>query len=63
MKIGDLVYYKTPIGLPNNSPLGIITGIDEELGIAEVTWVTNKGTDPMPTKWLEVIQTSKSETL
>ena len=61
MKIGDLVYYKTPIGLPNNSPLGIITGIDEELGVASVTWVSNNKTDPMPTKWLEVVQPLKSE--
>ncbi len=61
MKIGDLVYYKTPIGLPNNSPLGIVTDMSEELGVAEVTWVSNNKADPMPIKWLEVISPLRSE--
>ena len=62
MKIGDLVYYRTPIGLPDDSPLGIVIDLNEEKDTAYIAWVTKKGTDPMPIKWLEVIQTSKSET-
>ena len=61
MKIGDLVYYKTPIGLPDNSPLGIVTDINEELGVVEVTWVSNNKTDPMPIKWLEIISPLRLE--
>ena len=62
MKIGDLVYYKTPIGLPSNSPLAIVLRVDEEKEIAYITWVSNNQTDPMPIKWIEVIDPLKSET-
>ena len=62
MKVGDLVYYKTPIGLPNDSPLAIVTSIDEDKEIAYITWVSNNQTDPMPMKWIEVIGPLKSET-
>jgi len=62
MKVGDLVYYKTPIGLPNDSPLAIVTSVDEDKEIAYITWVSNNQTDPMPIKWIEVIGPSKSET-
>ena len=62
MKVGDLVYYKTPIGLPNDSPLAIVTSIDEDKEIAYITWVSNNQTDPMPMKWIEVIDPLKSET-
>ena len=61
MKIGDLVYYKTPIGLPNDSPLGIVTDINKDKEIAYITWVKNNQTDPMPIKWIEVIDPLKSE--
>ena len=62
MKVGDLVYYKTPIGLPNDSPLAIVTSVDEDKEIAYITWVKNNQTDPMPMKWIEVIDPLKSET-
>ena len=62
MKVGDLVYYKTPIGLPSNSPLAIVSRVDEEKEIAYITWVSNNQTDPMPMKWIEVIDPLKSET-
>ena len=62
MKVGDLVYYKTPIGLPSNSPLAIVSRVDEEKEIAYITWVSNNQTDPMPIKWIEVIDPLKSET-
>ena len=62
MKVGDLVYYKTPIGLPNDSPLAIVTRIDEDKELAYITWVNNNQTDPMPMKWIEVIDPLKSET-
>ncbi len=62
MKVGDLVYYKTPIGLPNDSPLAIVIRIDKDKELAYITWVNNNQTDPMPMKWLEVIGPSKSET-
>ena len=62
MKVGYLVYYKTPIGLPNYSPLAIVTSIDEDKEIAYITWVSNNQTDPMPMKWIEVIDPLKSET-
>ena len=62
MKVGDLVYYKTPIGLPSNAVLGVILEIDEIRESATIQWVDNSGKDIMPIKWLELIQTSKSET-
>ena len=62
MKVGDLVYYKTPIGLPSNSPLAIVSRVDEEKEIAYITWVSNNQTDPMPMKWIEVIDPLRSET-
>ena len=62
MKVGDLVYYRTPIGLPNDSPLAIVTGIDKDKEIAYITWVSNNKTDPMPIKWIEVIDPLRSET-
>ena len=62
MKVGDLVYYKTPIGLPNDSPLAIVIRIDKDKELAYITWVNNNQTDPMPMKWLEAIGPSKSET-
>jgi len=62
MKVGDLVYYKTPIGLPKDSPLAIVTSVDEDKEIAYITWVSNNQTDPMPMKWIEVIDPLKSET-
>ena len=62
MKVGDLVYYKTPIGLPNDSPLAIVIRIDKDKELAYITWVKNHQTDPMPMKWIEVIDPLKSET-
>ena len=62
MKVGDLVYYKTPIGLPNDSPLAIVARVDEDKEIAYITWVSNNQTDPMPMKWIEVIDPLRSET-
>ena len=59
MKVGDLVYYATPIGLPNDSVLGIVLEIDETRETAIVQWLDNMGKDIMPTKWLEIISHSK----
>jgi len=62
MKVGDLVYYKTPIGLPNDNVLGVVLEIDKVRETAIIQWIDNLGKDIMPIKWLEVIQTSKSAT-
>ncbi len=61
MKVGDLVCYKTPIGLPSDSPLAIVSRVDEEKEIAYITWVQNNKTDPMPLKWIEVISPLRLE--
>ena len=62
MKIGDLVYHKAPIGLPDDSPLAIVVGVDEDKETVHIRWIDNNQTDIMPTKWLEIVQPSKSET-
>ena len=59
MKIGDLVYYKTPIGLPNDTVLGFVLEIDEIKETAIVQWLDNMGKDIMPIKWLEIVSHSK----
>ena len=50
MKVGDLVYYKTPIGLPNDTVLGFVLEIDEIKETAIVQWLDNMGKDIMPIK-------------
>ncbi len=62
MRVGDLVYYLSPIGLPDDNPLAIVVKIDEEKDIAWIRWVDNNQIDMMPIKFLDIIQTSKSET-
>jgi hypothetical protein len=59
MKVGDLVYYATPIGLPNDTVLGIVLEIDERKETAIVQWLDNMGKDIMPLKWLIIISHSK----
>ena len=62
MKIGDLVNYKTPFGKQDASPLAIVVGVDEDKETVHIRWIDNNQTDIMPTKWLEIVQPSKSET-
>jgi len=59
MKVGDLVYYKTPIGLPNDTVLGFVLEIDEIKETAIIQWVDNLGKDILPIKWLEIVSHSK----
>ena len=62
MKIGDLVRYKSPISAMETSILGLVVDVDGEGEWATVSWVDNNQRDILPTKWLEIVQPSKSET-
>ena len=62
MKVGDLVYYLRPIGLPDENPLAIVVEIEEKRDIAWIRWIDNNQIDMLPTKFLGIIQPSKSET-
>ena len=62
MKPGDLVYYKSPVEMPDRAPMAIVIRMDEEKGVSYIRWVKNNQIDPMPTRFLGVIQTLKSET-
>ena len=62
MKVGDLVYYLSPIGLPEENPLAIVVEIDEEKVVALIRWIDNNQKDMMPIKFLDILQPSKSET-
>lgn len=62
MKVGDLVYYLSPIGLPDENPLAIVVQIDYEKDIAHIKWTDNGQIDILPMKWLGIIQPSKLET-
>tara|TARA_R100000388_G_scaffold89138_1_gene69762 strand:- start:153 stop:341 length:189 start_codon:yes stop_codon:yes gene_type:complete len=62
MKVGDLVYYLSPIGLPDENPLAIVVEIEEKRDIAWIRWIDNNQIDMLPTKFLGIIQPSKSET-
>ena len=62
MRVGDLVYYLSPIGLPDDNPLAIVVDIDEEKDIAWIRWVDNNQIDMLPIKFLGIIQPLKSAT-
>ena len=62
MKVGDLVYYLSPIGLPEENPLAIVVEIDEKRDVAWIRWIDNNQKDMMPIKFLDILQPSKSET-
>tara|TARA_A100001515_G_scaffold105396_1_gene86162 strand:- start:505 stop:693 length:189 start_codon:yes stop_codon:yes gene_type:complete len=62
MKVGDLVYYLSPIGLPDENPLAIVVEIEEEREVAWIRWIDNNQIDMLPTKFLGIIQHSKLET-
>ena len=61
MKVGDLVYYLSPIDSIDTSCLAIVVKIDHEQDIAYIKWTDNGQIDIMPMKWLGIIQPSKSE--
>ena len=62
MKVGDLVYYLSPIGLPDENPLAIVVEIEEEREVAWIRWIDNNQIDMLPMKSLGIIQHSKLET-
>ena len=62
MRVGDLVYYLSPIGLPDDNPLAIVVKIDKEKDIAWIRWVDNNQIDMLPIKFLDIIQPLKSAT-
>ena len=62
MKIGDLVRYKSPISVMETSILGLVVDVNGEEEWATISWVDNNQRDILPTKWLEIVQPSKSET-
>ena len=63
MKIGDLVRYKSPISIMEESILGLVVDVNMEKGWATISWVDNNQKDVLPTKWLEIIVPSKPDSL
>ena len=62
MKVGDLVYYLSPLESTDTSCLAIVIEIDHERDVAHIKWTDNGQMDIMPMKWLGIIQPSKSAT-
>lgn len=62
MKVGDLVYYLSPIESTDTSCLAIVVEVDHKQDIAHIKWTDNGQIDIMPMKWLGIIQPLKSET-
>ena len=62
MKVGDLVYYLSPIESTDQSCLAFVIEVDHERDVAYIKWTDNGQIDMMPIKWLGIIQPSKSAT-